>query len=228
MARTGINQWAEEDRPRERLLRDGAEALKKSELLAILIGSGSADESAVDLMQRVLDDCNNNLNALGRMTVADLTSYKGIGQAKAITLLAACELGRRRQLEKALERKKIVSADSIYHLLYPKVCDAATEEAWIVLLNHAHRVIKYERISSGGISGTAVDVRVVLREALVNNATVVALSHNHPSGQPRPSSNDDRVTQAVAEACRALDILFLDHVIIGDGTYYSYREQGKL
>ena len=228
MVKTSINHWAEEDRPRERLLSEGAGALKKSELLAILIGSGSADESAVELMQHVLDDCGNNLYALSRMTAADLMCYKGIGQAKAITILAACELGRRRQLEKALERKKIDSAAAVYDLIYPRVRDAATEEAWIILLNQAYKLIKYERISHGGISSTAVDVRVMLREALLSNATVVALCHNHPSGQTRPSRADDNLTTAVAAACSTLDIHFLDHVIIGDGTYYSYHEAGKL
>lgn len=228
MVKTGINNWAKEDRPRERLLHDGADKLKKSELLAILIGSGSKGESAVDLMQRILKDHDDNLNLVGRMSVNELMSYKGIGEAKAITILAACELGRRRQLGDAMSRPKIDCSSAVYDVIYPRVCDAATEEAWILLLNRAFKLIKCMRISQGGISSTTVDVRVMLREALLNNATVVALCHNHPSGQIRPSRADDQLTTSVAAACKAVDIYFLDHVIVGDGVYYSYRDEGKL
>ena len=227
-ARLTIARWAEDDRPREKLARLGAEALSNAELLAILIGSGSTDESAVGLMKRVLGDCNNNLNTLGKRTVDDLTRYKGMGPAKAITILAACELGKRRQLEKAEERPDLGSATAIYNHLHPLMQDLDTEEAWILLMNQNFKLIKRERISHGGISETAVDVRIIMREALLNNATILALAHNHPSQNPRPSRDDDRLTQRVKQACDVMRIYFADHITVTDGRYYSYREEGKL
>lgn len=226
--RLSINQWAPEDRPREKLERLGAAALSNAELLAILIGSGSMDESAVSLMQRILNDCNNNLNTLGKMTIRELTSYKGVGPAKAITILAACELGKRRQMERAEERQRINSAADVYEQMLPVLQDKDTEEAWLLLLNQNFRLIKKERISSGGISQTAVDIRIIMREAIVNNATVIVLCHNHPSGSIKPSINDDHLTTAVNEACVVMHIHLLDHVIIADGNYYSYRDAGKI
>lgn len=223
-----INQWSEEDRPREKMMNLGAEALSDAELLAILIGSGSTKESAVDLMKRVLNDCKNNLNTLGKMSVHELCQYNGIGEAKAITILAACELGKRRQLEKAQERKHIDSATAIYELMHPVMQDLSTEEAWILLMNQNYKLIKQVRISRGGISETAVDVRIILKEALLCNATVVALCHNHPSNNTRPSKDDDRLTERVKKACDIMRIYLLDHVIITDGNYYSYREEGRL
>lgn len=223
-----IADWAEDDRPREKLARLGAAALSNAELLAILIGSGSTDESAVGLMKRVLSDCNNNLNTLGKRTIADLTRYKGMGPAKAITILAACEIGKRRQLEKAEERPDLGSATAIYNHLHPLMQDLDTEEAWILLMNQNFKLIKRERISHGGISETAVDVRIIIREALLNNATIIALAHNHPSQNPRPSRDDDRLTQRVKQACEVMRIYFADHIIVTDGRYYSYREEGKL
>ena len=223
-----INQWSEEDRPREKMMNLGAEALSDAELLAILIGSGSTKESAVDLMKRVLNDCKNNLNTLGKMSVHELCQYNGIGEAKAITILAACELGKRRQLEKAQERKHIDSATAIYELMHPIMQDLSTEEAWILLMNQNYKLIKQVRISRGGISETAVDVRIILKEALLCNATVVALCHNHPSNNARPSKDDDRLTERVKKACDIMRIYLLDHVIMTDGNYYSYREEGRL
>ena len=223
-----IANWAEEDRPREKLARLGAQALSNAELLAILIGSGSAKESAVELMKRVLADCNNNLNTLGKRTIHELTQYNGMGPAKAITILAACELGKRRQLEKAEERPDLGSATAIYNHLHPLMQDLDTEEAWILLMNQNFRLIKRERISHGGISETAVDVRVIMREALLNNATVLALAHNHPSQNTRPSKDDDALTERVRKACEVMRIFFADHIIVTDGRYYSYREEGRL
>ncbi len=228
MEKLTIAQWAEDDRPREKLERLGAQALSNAELLAILIGSGSAGESAVELMKRVLADCSNNLNTLGKKTVRELTGYKGMGPAKAITILAACELGKRRQLEKAEERPDLGSATAIYNNIHPLVQDLDTEEAWVLLMNQNFKLIKRERISHGGISETAVDVRVILREALLCNATIVALCHNHPSQNPNPSRDDDRITKRLADACATMRLFFADHVIITDGKYYSYREEGKL
>ena len=223
-----ISQWAEEDRPRERLTRLGAESLSNAELLAILIGSGSTKESAVDLMKRILNDCQNNLNTLGKMSIRDLCQYNGIGEAKAITIMAACELGKRRQLEKAQERERIDSATAIYEQMHPLMQDLSTEEAWILLMNQNFKLIKTARISHGGISETAVDVRIIMKEALLCNATVVALCHNHPSNNARPSRDDDRLTERVKKACDIMRLHLLDHLIITDGDYYSYHEQGRL
>ncbi len=230
MKTLSITQWAEEDRPREKMMRLGAAALSNAELLAILIGSGSPGESAVELMKKVLADCKNNLNTLGKMTVDELSSnkYKGMGPAKAITILAACELGKRRQIEKAEERKKLDSALSIYEYMHPRMQDLATEQAWALLLNQNLKLIKSVQISTGGISETAVDVRVILREALLCNATVLALCHNHPSNNTMPSGDDNRLTQQMQKACETMRIYFLDHVVITDGDYYSYKENGKL
>ena len=223
-----IAHWAEEDRPREKLERLGAEALSDGELLAILIGSGTPDESAVALMNRILTDCHNNLNTLGKLTQGDLMRYHGIGPAKAITILAACEFGRRRAAVKAEERKDLGSAAAIYEYMLPKVRDLDVEEAWAILMNRNYRLIKAVRLSHGGITETAVDVRVIMREALLNNATVLALCHNHPSGNATPSANDDQITRTVKRACETMRIHFLDHVILTDGRYFSYMEEGGI
>ena len=223
-----ITDWAEEDRPRERLERLGAEALSNAELLAILIGSGTPQVRAVDLMKNVLASCHNNLNTLGKMTIRDLEAFKGIGPAKAITILAACELGKRRAREKAEERTDLGSATAIYNLMHPKMQDLDVEEFHILLMNQHFKLIREVRISHGGITETAVDIRVIMREAILNNATVLAACHNHPSGNTHPSRQDDQLTERIRKACDIMRIYFLDHVIVTDGSYYSYREQGKL
>jgi DNA repair protein RadC len=223
-----INQWAEEDRPREKLMRLGAGALTNAELMAILIGSGSPKESAVDLMKRILNDCDNNLNKLGRMSIRELQVYNGMGPAKAVSILAACELGKRRQMEKVQERKDLGSPQAIYDYMRPIMQDLDTEEAWIILMNQNYRLIKEERLSHGGITETLVDVRVIVKEALLNNATIVALCHNHPSDNARPSKEDDRLTERVKKACELMRIYLLDHVIVTESNYYSYREKGRL
>ena len=223
-----ITDWAEEDRPRERLERFGAEALSNAELLAILIGSGTPQVSAVDLMKNVLASCHNNLNTLGKMTIRDLEAFKGIGPAKAITILAACELGKRRAREKAEERTDLGSATAIYNLMHPKMQDLDVEEFHILLMNQHFKLIREVRISHGGITETAVDIRVIMREAILNNTTVLAACHNHPSGNTHPSRQDDQLTERIRKACDIMRIYFLDHVIVTDCSYYSYREQGKL
>ncbi len=223
-----INQWSEEDRPREKLERLGAEALSNAELLAILIGSGSPRETAVELMKRVMSDCNNNLNTLGKKTIAELTDYNGVGKAKAITILATCELGKRRQREQAEERATLSSAAAIYDLMRPVMQDFPTEEGHLLLMNNSLKLIKRVCISRGGLTETAIDVRVILREALLANASAIALCHNHPSGNARPSADDDRLTKLLQDACRTMRITFIDHVIITDGRYYSYNEEGRL
>ena len=223
-----INQWAEEDRPREKMERLGASTLSNAELMSILIGSGSTSESAVELMRRVLDGCNNNLNTLGKMSVHELEEYVGIGPAKAITILAACELGKRRQMESAEERKDLGSATSIYHYMHPLMQDLDVEEAWIVLLNQNYKLISREKISHGGFSETAVDVRIIMERAVIAKATILVLCHNHPSNNNTPSGVDDRLTMRIKRACEVMRIYFLDHVIITDGKYYSYREEGRI
>lgn len=227
MEKLNINQWAEEDRPREKMANLGAESLSNAELLAILIGSGSSKESAVDLMKRILSDCNNNLNTLGKMTIHKLCQYNGIGEAKAISILAACELGKRRQMESPEERPDLGTATRIYNHMHPKMQDLDVEEFWVLLMNQHYRLIKMVRISHGGITETAVDVRIIMREAVLANCTVLAVCHNHPSGNLSPSKQDEELTRTIRRACEAMRIHFLDHVIITDGHYYSFHEQGK-
>lgn len=223
-----IVNWAEEDRPRERLLRLGPAALSNAELLAILIGSGTPKVSAVELMKKVMAECNNNLNTLGKMSVADLERFKGIGPAKAITILAACELGKRRAREKAEERTDLGSATAIYNYMHPLMQDLDVEEFHVLLMNQRFRLIKSVRLSHGGITETAVDVRLIMKEAILNNATVLVVCHNHPSGNTRPSRDDDRITESIRKASEVLRVYFLDHVIVTDGAYYSYREEGRI
>lgn len=228
MEKLNITQWAEEDRPRERMTSLGAEALSNAELLAILIGSGSTKESAVELMKRILADCNNNLNTLGKKTIHDLCAYNGIGEAKAITILAACELGKRRQMERPEERPDLGTATCIYNYMHPMMQDLDVEEFWVLLLNQHHRLIKKVRISHGGITETSVDLRIIMREAVLANTTILAVCHNHPSGNLTPSKYDDELTRSIKRACELMRIYFLDHVIITDGNYYSYHELGKV
>ena len=223
-----ISQWAEEDRPREKLERLGAEALSNAELMAILIGSGSTKESAVDLMKRVLGDCNNNLNTLGKKTIHELCQYNGMGPAKAITILAACELGKRRQLEKAEERPDLGTATRVYNHMHPLMQDLDVEEFWVLLLNQNHRLIRKVRIAHGGISEVSVDLRIIMREAVLSNATIVVACHNHPSGSLCPSRQDDALTEQLKKACGVMRLHFMDHVIITDGNYFSYHESGRL
>ena len=240
-----IKQWAEDDRPREKLMQKGASALSNAELLAILIGSGNVDESAVALMKRVLADCDNRLKTLGRMSLEELTGcvevtdghtgkkkmarrYKGLGEAKAVTILAACELGRRRMEEEAVELPAIRSSMDLYHYFLPQMQDLFHEECYVLLMNQACRIMDKMLVSKGGLTETAVDIRLILREALLRRAPVIALCHNHPSGNVRPSAEDDRLTDKLLKACRMMNIRLLDHIIVADGGFYSYCEEGKL
>ena len=228
MDKLNINQWAEEDRPREKMERLGAEALSDAELLAILIGSGSPQEDAVSLMKRILNDCNNNLNTLGKKSIRDLCQYNGVGPAKAITIMAACELGKRRQKEKAEKRPDVGTATLIYNHMHPTLQDKDVEEFWILLMNQNHRLIKKMCIAHGGISEVSVDIRIIIREAVLVNATILAVCHNHPSGSLAPSRMDNDLTYSIQNACKLMRIRFLDHVIITDGAYYSYHEEGEV
>ena len=228
MSNITIARWAEEDRPREKLMQNGPGVLSDSELLAILIGSGSTKESAVSLMQRILADCGNNLNTLGKMSLHELMRYNGIGEAKAVTILAACELGKRRHATPAAVRPDLGSASAAYDYMLPKMQDLDVEEAWVLLMNQRFHLVKAVRLSHGGLSETAVDVRIVMREAILAGATVLTLCHNHPSGNCRPSGDDDRLTQKIRKACETLRIYMADHIIVTDGCYYSYAEEGRL
>ena len=240
-----MNQWAEEDRPREKMMQKGAAALTNAELLAILIGSGSSDESAVDLMRRLLADCGNSLKVLGRLSLQDMMGdvsvnqtnsphgkrikkYKGLGEAKAITILAACELGKRRMAEEGKERVQICSSVDLYKYFLPLMQDLGHEECYVLFMNQAHKVVGDMKVSSGGLTCAVVDIRMVLREAVLRQATTIALCHNHPSGNARPSGEDDRLTEKLQNACSVFDIQLLDHIILTDGNFYSYREEGKL
>ena len=226
--RGGINKWAEEDRPREKLMMQGAEALDEAELLAILIGSGNAKESAVDLMKRILADHYNSLASLGRMSIEELMSYKGIGEAKAISIMAACELGKRRMKEKVEELDRITTSDELFAYFQPRMMDLNVEQCHVLMLDAKRHPVGYKIISSGGIAASPVDVRVVLRQVLLCGASGFVFCHNHPSGSPQPSRDDDTLTERLRSASRAVGLNMLDHIIVGLGTYYSYHDEDKL
>ncbi|WP_294593074.1 DNA repair protein RadC [uncultured Bacteroides sp.] len=226
MNKLNINQWAEEDRPREKMMQKGAEALSDAELLAILIGSGNTEESAVSLMQRILASSGNDLNQLGKWEIRDFSRFKGFGPAKSLTIMAALELGKRRNLQERPERATIRCSKDIYDLFHPLLCDLSQEEFWVLLMNQAARIINKVRISRGGIDQTTADVRSILREALLQRATQIALIHNHPSGNPHPSTDDLRLTQLVQKGAQTMNIRLTDHVIITDGKYYSFIDEG--
>ncbi len=223
-----INQWALEDRPREKMMEKGTEALSDAELLAILIGSGNTDESAVELMRRVLCACDNNLNTLAKWKVRDYSQFKGMGPAKSITIMAALELGKRRKLQGTKERLRIACSQDIYQLFQPLMCDLDQEEFWILLLNQAGRVIDKVRISTGGIDGTYADVRTILREALMQRATQLAAVHNHPSGNASPSQADRVLTEHIHKATETMNIHLIDHVIVCEEKYYSFADEGLI
>ena len=219
-----ITDWAEEDRPREKMLLRGASSLSDSELLAILIGSGNRDETAVELAQRILFSVNNNLNSLGKLEIKDLVkNFRGIGEAKAITIVAALEVGRRRKFTEADILTQIRSSQDIYTIFQSMLGDLKHEESWILLLNKANKIIKKLQVSKGGITGTVIDIRLVIKEALENLATNIVLVHNHPSGNENPSREDDAITEKLKNACS-----LLDHIIVCEKTYYSYRDKNVL
>ena len=228
MNKLNINQWAAEDRPREKMMLKGANALSDAELLAILIGSGNQEESAVSLMQHVLQACHNDLSALSKWELRDFKRFKGLGEAKSVSIMAALELGRRRSDAKGTERARIRSSADIFEIFHPLLRDLPTEEFWILLLNQAGRVIDKVCISKGGIDQTAVDVRLILREALLQRATQIVLIHNHPSGNIRPSREDKNLTQAVKRNAEAMNIRLTDHVIVADGAFFSFNDEGLM
>ena len=223
---TPINQWAEDDRPREKFLLKGKSTLSDSELLAILIGSGSRNESAVQLCQRILASAENNLNTLGKISVAQLMKFKGIGEAKAISIAAALELGRRRKAEDAIDLKKITSSKAVFNIMQPIIGELPHEEFWVLYLNNSNKVIYKAQLSKGGITGTVVDIRLVFKIAFEQNATGLILSHNHPSGKLIASEADLKITKRIKEAGQTLEIQVLDHIIITENSYLSFQDEG--
>ena len=223
-----IRHWSEDDRPREKLLLKGKAALSDAELIAILIGSGSRNESAVDLSKRILKSVDNNLNALGKSTINQLLQFKGIGEAKAITIQAAMELGRRRRSEEAVELFKITSSQAVFDVMQPLIGELAHEEFWIIYLNNANKIMSKFQLSKGGITGTLVDVRLVFKTALSQGAVGLILVHNHPSGTLKPSDSDKQITQKLKIAGEQLDIKVLDHVIVTETNYFSFSDEGIL
>lgn len=224
-----IKEWSIDDRPREKMLAKGRQSLTDSELLAIILGSGSIGESAVDLSKRILRDHNNNLNELGKITIKDLVKkYKGVGEAKAINIIAALELGRRRQDTDPLQRSTIKSSKDAFNILYPLVADLPHEEFWILLCNRANKVIHSLSIGRGGVASVVVDVKIILKSALEHLASSIVLCHNHPSGNLKPSNEDIKITKRLQEAGALLDIAVIDHLIIGDMHYYSFADEGIL
>ncbi|MBL57829.1 MAG: hypothetical protein CMP61_11635 [Flavobacteriales bacterium] len=224
---SSIKSWSMDDRPREKLIEKGPKSLSNAELVAILLGSGTKNESAVDLAKKILNYAQNNLLVLGKLGVDDLMQFKGIGQAKAVTLCSTFELVRRR---KAVieERVKISSAVDVFNELFPFISDLNHEEFWVLFLNRANVIVKKERISSGGITGTVVDQKIILKKALLNLASSIIVVHNHPSGNLNPSIQDKKVTQKMKLACELLEINLLDHIIIAGNSYYSFADELEL
>lgn len=222
-----INAWAEEDRPREKMLLKGKHNLSDAELIAIIIGSGSRSESAVSLSQKILRSVDNNLNELGKKSISELQKFKGIGEAKAISIVAAAELGRRRQASTPAEKPQITSSRAAYNLLGPSLMDLPHEEFWMLILNRASRVLTRLQMSIGGTAGTVMDAKIIFRKILETpSATSVILCHNHPSGNCQPSPSDIALTKKLVTAGKTLDIRVLDHIIVAGQSYYSFGDEG--
>ncbi|MDE0771100.1 MAG: DNA repair protein RadC [Salibacteraceae bacterium] len=227
-SKTSIKQWAEDDRPREKFILKGRSSLSDAELLAIILGSGSRNESAVELARRILDSASSSLVELGKYNLSELQSFKGIGEAKSIAIAAALEIGRRRRSQEINVKNKIASSNDAFELLHAELSDLNTEEFWIILMNRANKVIKKIRISSGGISGTVADLRVIFKAAIDNLASAIILAHNHPSGNLKPSQADINLTKKIKDSGNILDIPVLDHIIIAENSYFSFADEGLL
>lgn len=224
-----IKDWAEEDRPREKMLLKGVSSLSDAELLGILIASGNKNETAVELAQRILYSVSNNLNALGKLEIKELIkNFNGIGEAKAITIVSALELGKRRKLSEINIQPQIACSNDAYQLLHPILADLRHEEVWVLLLNRANKVINKIQVSKGGIAGAVIDIRMIMKEAIQSLASAMVLSHNHPSGNSMPSRDDDEITRKLKDAGKLMEIELLDHIIVCDHSYYSYRDQNRL
>lgn len=220
-----IKNWSQDDQPREKLRDKGKSALTDAELVAILIGSGNRQESAVDLCKRILASVDNNLNTLGKVSLKQLMTFKGIGEAKAITIAAALELGRRRKLEDAPKIQKISSSRDVYNIMQPIIGELSHEEFWILYLNNSNKVLQKQQLSKGGITGTLVDVRLVLKQALEVGAVALVLCHNHPSGTLKPSDADRKITKKLKTAALSLDINVVDHLIVTENAYFSFADE---
>jgi len=223
-----IKQWAEEDKPREKMLLKGRSALSNAELIAILLGTGTGGASAVDLAKEILQHYNNDLYELGKASIKDLMQFKGIGEAKAITIISALEIGRRRQVTQVAEKPKITCSEDAYNCLYSSMEDLNYEVFKILLLNRNNQVTRIETISTGGVAGTIVDPKVIFKKALEHSASSIILSHNHPSGNLRPSQADLDITKKLVQAGKTMEINVLDHVIISDKGYYSFLDEGLI
>ena len=223
-----IKDWSNDERPRERFMNQGAEAVSSAELLAILIGSGTAEVTSVDLMRNILADHGDSLRTLGTLTNQELQKYNGIGPAKAVTIQAALELGKRFMLEEKSQRHRFSGSDDVQEFFRIKMRDLCHEECHLLLLDITNQYMGHHLLSRGGITESTVDIRLLLRHALVAGAPNVILAHNHPSGNPQPSRQDDELTKRLNQACHAVQLRLLDHIIIGDNTYYSYADEGKL
>lgn len=223
-----ITHWSEDDKPREKMMLKGKSALSDAELIAILIGSGSRNESAVALSKRILASVNNNLSSLGKQSLAQLMGFKGIGEAKAITIAAALELGRRRKEENPLELIKVISSKIVFQEMHPIIAELPHEEFWVLYLNNSNKILFKAQLSKGGMTGTLVDVRLVFKIALEQNAVAIILTHNHPSGKLQASEADIQVTKKIQNAGRQLDIPVLDHVIVAEHGYFSFADEGIL
>ena len=223
-----IKNWATEDRPREKMLEKGRETLSDAELIAILIGSGNSNESAVDLSRRILRDVDDNLIQLSQLNINDLTRYNGIGEAKAVSILAALELGRRRRFAEASTQAFIKNSKDAFEYFYMRMADIEHEQFWVMLLNPANKVIKLAKVSDGGINGTSADPKRIFKIALENNATAIMLCHNHPSGNVLPSDHDKVLTRNIINGGKLLEIKILDHIIIGIDKYFSFADSGLI
>ena len=223
-----IKDWNEDDRPREKLMAQSKAALTDAELVAILIGSGNREESAVALSQRILASANNNLDTLGKFSVKELMQFKGIGEAKAISIVAALELGRRRKESGPAQLKKITSSQSVFHLMQPILGDLPHEEFWVIYVNNSNKVLRKLQLSKGGITGTLVDVRLAFKSALEIGAVAIILIHNHPSGTLKPSTADKNLTDKIKTAGLSLDVKVLDHIIITEDSYFSFADEGLI
>ena len=226
--RLRIKELAKEDRPREKMLLNGVSTLSDAELIAILIGSGNQNETAVQLSQKILNSVSNNLNTLGKQSIRQLMVYKGIGEAKAVTITAAMELSRRRSITEPEKRDSIHSSNDAFRLFYPNLCDLPHEELWVAFTNNAGKVIEKVKISQGGVGETAGDLRIILKAAINTTCHGIVLCHNHPSGNLQPSSQDDMLTSRLGKAAQLLEIHLLDHIIISDKYYFSYADEGKI
>lgn len=223
-----IKEWAEDDRPREKLLSKGKISLSNAELLAIMLRTGTRKQTALDLSKGILNEVNNNLIELSKMTVTDFSKFDGVGQAKAITIIAALELGNRRRMTEVMEKEKITGSKDVFNMFRNILSDSQYEEFWMLLLNRANKILRTINISSGGLSGTVADPKKIFKMALDNNASSIILCHNHPSGNIKPSDADIKLTKKLTQAGKLLDMPILDHIIVGEEKYYSFADESMI